>query len=38
MEDVVIRLKNEGVKILDYIQDNDYSKFVRILDLQGNKI
>lgn len=38
MEDVVIRLKNEGVKILDYIEDNDYSKFVRILYLQYNKI
>ena len=38
MEDLVIRLKNEGVKILDYIEDNDYSKFVRILDLQDNKI
>ena len=38
MEDVVIRLKNECVKILDYIEDNDYSKFVRILYLQDNKI
>jgi predicted enzyme related to lactoylglutathione lyase len=31
-------LKQEGVTILDEVQDSEYGKFVHILDLEGNKI
>jgi len=38
IEALVAQLKNEGVTIVDKIEDSDYGKFVHILDLEGNKI
>ena len=38
LEALVEQLKNEGVTIVDKIEDSDYGKFVHILDLEGNKI
>lgn len=38
LEALVGQLKNEGVTIIDKIEDSDYGKFVHILDLEGNKI
>ena len=38
IEALVEELKNEGVTIVDKIEDTDYGKFVHILDLEGNKI
>ncbi|HTR29388.1 MAG TPA: VOC family protein [Puia sp.] len=38
IEWVVEQLKNEGVTILDEIQDTDFGKFVHILDPENNKI
>ncbi len=38
IEALVEQLKNEGVTILDKIEDSDYGKFVHILDVEGNKI
>jgi predicted enzyme related to lactoylglutathione lyase len=38
LEALVAQLKNEGVTIVDKIEDSDYGKFVHILDLEGNKI
>jgi predicted enzyme related to lactoylglutathione lyase len=38
LEVLVEQLKNEGVTIVDKIEDSDYGKFVHILDLEGNKI
>jgi len=38
LEGLVEQLKNEGVTIVDKIEDTDYGKFVHILDLEGNKI
>lgn len=38
IEALVAELKNEGVTILDNIEDSDYGKFVHILDIEGNKV
>ena len=38
LEALVEQLKNEGVIIVDKIEDSDYGKFVHILDNEGNKI
>jgi predicted enzyme related to lactoylglutathione lyase len=38
LEALVEQLKNEGVTIIDKIEDSDYGKFIHILDLEGNKI
>ena len=38
LEALVEQLKNEGVTIVDKIEDTDYGKFVHILDMEGNKI
>ena len=38
LEALIDQLKNEGVTIVDKIEDSDYGKFVHILDLEGNKI
>ena len=38
LDALVAQLKNEGVTIVDNIEDTDYGKFVHILDLEGNKI
>jgi predicted enzyme related to lactoylglutathione lyase len=38
IEALVEQLKNEGVSIVDKIEDSDYGKFVHILDIEGNKI
>lgn len=38
LEALVVQLKNEGVTILDKIEDSDYGKFVHIVDMDGNKI
>src|SRR5476651_1691858 len=38
LEALVAQLKNEGVTIVDKIEDSDYGKFVHILDIEGNKI
>jgi predicted enzyme related to lactoylglutathione lyase len=35
---LVEALKQEGVTVLDEIEEFDYGKFVHILDLEGNKI
>lgn len=38
LDALVEQLKNEGVTILDNIEDSEYGKFVHILDAEGNKI
>ena len=38
LEGLVVQLKNEGVTIVDKIEDSEYGKFVHILDMEGNKI
>jgi predicted enzyme related to lactoylglutathione lyase len=38
LEALVEQLKNEGVTIVDKIEDSDYGKFVHIVDLEGNKV
>jgi predicted enzyme related to lactoylglutathione lyase len=38
LEALVAELKNEGVTILDKVEDSDYGKFVHIIDLEGNKV
>jgi predicted enzyme related to lactoylglutathione lyase len=38
LEALVEQLKNEGVTIVDKIEDSEYGKFVHILDIEGNKI
>src|SRR5882757_9586066 len=38
LEALVAQLKNEGVTIVDKIEDSEYGKFVHILDIEGNKI
>jgi len=38
IEALVAQLKNEGVTIVDTIEDSDYGKFVHIIDIEGNKI
>ena len=38
LEKLVEELKNEGVTIVDKIEDYDYGKFIHILDAEGNKV
>ncbi|MEO5685379.1 MAG: VOC family protein [Chitinophagaceae bacterium] len=38
IEALVAQLKEEGVTVLDAIEDSDYGKFVHIADPEGNKI
>jgi predicted enzyme related to lactoylglutathione lyase len=38
IEALVAQLKNEGVTILDKIEDSPYGKFVHIIDVEGNKV
>jgi predicted enzyme related to lactoylglutathione lyase len=38
IESLVKKLKNNGVKIVDEIEEYDYGKFVHIIDNDGNKI
>ena len=38
IEDLVAKLKDNGVTVLDEIAEYDYGKFVHILDPEGNKI
>lgn len=38
LEALVAQLKEEGVTIVDNIEDSAYGKFVHIIDLEGNKI
>jgi len=38
LEELVNRLKENGVTILDEIAQYDYGKFVHILDQEGNKL
>jgi|ERR1700741_2099941 len=38
IEGLVIKLKENGVTILDEIASYDYGKFVHIMDAEGNKI
>jgi predicted enzyme related to lactoylglutathione lyase len=38
LEALVAELKNEGVTIVDKIEDSDFGKFVHIIDLEGNKV
>jgi predicted enzyme related to lactoylglutathione lyase len=38
LEALVEQLKNEGVTVVDKIEDSDFGKFVHIVDLEGNKV
>ncbi|MFT6992436.1 MAG: putative enzyme related to lactoylglutathione lyase [Paraglaciecola sp.] len=38
IEELVNKLKNNGVTILDSIETYDYGKFIHIMDNEGNKI
>ncbi len=38
IEGLVLKLKKNGVTIVDNIKTFDYGKFVHIMDLEGNKI
>lgn len=38
LEALVAQLKEEGVTVVDNIEDSEYGKFVHIVDLEGNKI
>jgi predicted enzyme related to lactoylglutathione lyase len=38
IEAIVEQLKNEGVTIVDQIDDTEFGKFVHILDVEGNKV
>lgn len=38
LEVLVEQLKNDGVIIVDKIEDSDYGKFIHIMDMEGNKI
>jgi predicted enzyme related to lactoylglutathione lyase len=38
IEALVERLKQNGVNVLDSIENSDYGKFVHIMDADGNKI
>lgn len=38
IEELMKNLRENGVTILDEIEDSDYGKFVHILDSDGNKI
>ncbi|MBW7843762.1 MAG: VOC family protein [Ignavibacterium sp.] len=38
IEALIVKLKENGVKVLDSIETYDYGKFVHIMDDEGNKI
>jgi predicted enzyme related to lactoylglutathione lyase len=38
IEELINKLKENGVIILDNIETYDYGKFVHIMDAEGNKI
>jgi predicted enzyme related to lactoylglutathione lyase len=38
LEALLGQLKNEGVTIVDKIEDSEYGKFVHIIDVEGNKV
>jgi predicted enzyme related to lactoylglutathione lyase len=38
LEALVKKLRENGVKIVDEIEEYDYGKFVHIMDPEGNKI
>jgi predicted enzyme related to lactoylglutathione lyase len=38
LEGLLVKLKENGVTVLDEVQTFDYGKFVHILDIEGNKI
>lgn len=38
IEALVKKLKEDGVEIVDEIEEYEYGKFVHILDLEGNKL
>lgn len=38
LEGLLLKLKNNGVTILDSVETYDYGKFVHIMDADGNKI
>lgn len=38
LEELVERLKADGVEVVDEIESHDYGKFVHIMDAEGNKI
>ena len=38
IEELVKKLKGNGVVVLDEIADSDYGKFVHIMDPEGNKV
>lgn len=38
IESLVQKLKENGVAVLDEIEEYDYGKFVHIMDVEGNKI
>lgn len=38
IEELVDKLKENGVIILDSIESYDYGKFVHIINIEGNKI
>lgn len=38
IEELVFKLRENGVPLLDCITTSDYGKFVSILDLEGNKV
>jgi predicted enzyme related to lactoylglutathione lyase len=38
MEALVKKLKENGVNVVDDIQDSEYGKFVHIMDAEGNKV
>jgi predicted enzyme related to lactoylglutathione lyase len=38
IEGLVVKLKENGVTILDDIVTYDYGKFIHIMDAEGNKI
>lgn len=38
LEALVEQLNNEGVTIVDKIEDSEYGKFVHIIDVEGNKV
>lgn len=38
LEALLLKLKSNGVTILDDVETYDYGKFVHIMDAEGNKI
>lgn len=38
LEALIAELKNEGVTIVDEMEDTDYGKFIHIIDMEGNKV